>query len=102
MSYSDVLGKALLIVGRPHELVGAPQVVPLVFHKCEIATLDRIIIHGEDEKRCSVGGDVRIGIIFEPGNETRALRDLVRNLAVRTLVFGDEIYRGASGGVISF
>ena len=26
----------------------------------------------------------------------------MRNLAVRTLVFGDEIYRGASGSVISF
>ena len=101
MSYAEILGKALLIVGRAHELIGAPDVVPLLSDKCEVATLDRIVVHGEDEKRCRIGGHVGIRKIFKPGNQARALRNLVRDFAVLALVLADEINRGASRGVIS-
>src|ERR1700684_613448 len=83
------------------ELIGAPNVVPLVACERHVATLDRIITHRDDEQRCRVSGNISVGIILEPRHQTCTLRNLMRNLAIFPLICADEIERGASCGVIS-
>src|SRR5215467_16389195 len=67
MSHSSILGKAVGVVGRAQEFVGAPNVVPLLARKGQVTTLHRVVIHGDDQKWRCIGGNVRVGIILEQG-----------------------------------
>ena len=94
------LREALRIIGGMRELVRTPDVVPFVARKGHVSTLDCIIIHRDDEKWRRISRDVRVGIVLEPRHQTGALRNLMRDFAVLSLIFADEIESRARGGVI--
>src|ERR1035438_1564083 len=101
VSHADVLRKSLVIVGRSQKLVSLPNPIPAFASERYIAALRHVIIGRDDKQwRCVCGG-VGIRKICEPGNKTRTLRNLMRNLAVIALILADELDRGASGCEIS-
>ena len=101
MTNTKILRKALRVISRSQKLVCAPDVVPLLARERYVAALHCIIIHRDDQQRRRIGGNVRERIILEPGDQAGALRNFVRDFTVRTLIFTDEIDRGAGRSIIA-
>src|ERR1700692_1103402 len=100
MSNAVIQREALVVVGRAQELIRLPKPVPGIAGEWHVAALGHIVIARDDEQRCRVRRSVGVGKIFEPGNETCALCDLVWNFAVVALILFEELDRGASGGIV--
>src|SRR5260370_37028092 len=74
--------------------------LPWLSREPAMAALDPVVVHGKDKMWCRVRRCIRVGIVFEPGNEVRSLGDLVGNLAVVALVLGYELERCARAAII--
>src|ERR1700688_1458998 len=101
MPNTSVLRKAPRVISRAQKLIGLPHAVPLLARELDIPALHHVVIHRNNEQRRRVRGGIWIGIILEPRNKIRPLRDLVRNLSILSLVFADELQRGSGRGIIA-
>ncbi len=88
---SEILRKALSVIRRFQKLIRLPQTVPLSFGEIDIAALRDVIVHRDDVKRSRIRRRVAVLKLLEPIDETRRLRNLVRDFSVVTLEFADEI-----------
>ncbi len=102
MANPEVLRKPVAVERRAQELIRTPYVVPLFADEGDVSTLHRIIVHCDDKQRRSISRGPRVGKIFEPGNQTGALRYFVRHLTIVPLEFADEIERCTRAGVVTF
>src|ERR1700732_1002614 len=101
MTDAEIPGEVLVIVGGAKKLVGLPDAVPLFFCEGHVSALGHIVVHGDDIERSGVRGSVAVRKILEPGNETCALRDFVRDLSVITLILADELQCRSRGSEIA-
>src|SRR5580658_7645586 len=101
MSDAGIAREALIIASGLKKLISLPNPVPGFAGKFDIAALCHVVIRRNDEQRRCVGRGVGIGKIFEPGNEIRALRNLVRNFTVVALILSDELDCRAGSGVVA-
>src|ERR1700681_198365 len=95
MADTEVFRKPIWVKGRAHEIEGLQKPVPVLTCKGDIAAVSYEAAHRDHVQGCGVSRCVSVGEIFEPRNQTGALGDLVRYLAVCVLVFRDEIDPGA-------
>ena len=102
MADPKILRQSLRIVSGTQKLISLPQAIPLLLGKGHIAALNYVIVHHDDVERSRIGGSIRVGVIGEPRNEVRSLRNFVGNLAVGALIFAQEIQRGACIAEIAF
>jgi hypothetical protein len=101
VAHPHVSGKTRFIEGGSHKLECPPQAWRLLAREGDVTTCLDIVAHGDGEQRCGVGRGVSIGELVEPVDETRRLRDLVRDPAVFALETGDEANRRARIGEVA-
>src|SRR5579863_8251432 len=102
VSYAKVFRKSVRIVRRSQEFIRLSDVLPICLRKLHVTARRYIIVRRNNIKRRCVGRGVRVRIALEPIHETRALRDLVRNLSVLTLKLRNKFQRGLGGRKIAF
>src|SRR5581483_9941660 len=64
-------------------------------------TSTHVVVHRDQIQRCRIRRGIAVGIILEPVHVARALRDLVRDLSVRTLQLRDEVERLSAAAEIT-
>src|SRR5437660_859379 len=94
MTESKILGKSLRIVSGAQELIGLPQALPFRLRELNITAADDVIIRRNNVQRRGICRSETVGVIREPGNETGALRDLVGNFSIGSLILTQEVERG--------
>src|SRR5438132_13841347 len=95
MTESKILGKSLRIVSGAQELIGLPQALPFRLRELNITAADDVIIRRNNVQRRGICRSETVGVIREPGNETGALRDLVGNFSIGSLILTQEVVRGS-------
>jgi len=102
VAHAKILCESVCVPGGMQELVGLPQVVPLLPGEAEIAAFSHIIPHRDNEQGSGISGCPGVGELPEPIHESGGLGNLMRNFAVGTLVAGNEVQRLAGVGKIAF
>src|SRR5215470_3889124 len=86
MAHARILNKPIAVtVRRGCEPVRFQDRLPVLLDETDIAAGPKVVPMSDDIQRCRVGAGPRIWIILEPGDERRALRNLMRYFAVFTL-----------------
>src|SRR4029077_21055850 len=95
MPKPKILWQSSLVVRRFQKRIRFLQALPLFFRKSGVPALHDVIIHRDNVQRRRVSGSIRVWISLEPVHETRALGNLMRDLAILALEFADELQRRA-------